>query len=106
MLMRGLHSDVVEQEMVGFRNKHQDADNRPSFDNPHDAFGDPRRIVVEHGSRWFAHWCDVVLISIMDDLLDYRHVGGVRRADTYLVLGCKLQNVGDEQGTEAPMLIE
>jgi len=31
MLMRGVHSDVVEQEMVGFRNKHQDADNRASF---------------------------------------------------------------------------
>ena len=44
--------------------------------------------------------------SIMAYLRDRRHVGGVRRADTYLVPGCKLQNVGDEQGSEAPMLIE
>src|SRR5215813_15227173 len=92
MLMRGLHSDVVEQEMVGFRNKHQDADNRASFlDDPYDAFGDPRRVVVEHGSRWFSHSCDVVRISIMDYLLDRRHVGGVRRADMYLVLFLMIQ---------------
>src|SRR5262249_60690661 len=105
MLMRGLHSDVVEQEMVGFWNKHQDADNRAGLlDNPYGAFGDPRRIVVEHGSRWFTHSCDVVLISIMDYLLDRRHVGDVRQADTYFVLGFKLQNVGDEQGSEAPLL--
>ena len=44
--------------------------------------------------------------SIMDYLRDRRHVGGVRRADTYLVLGFKLQNVGDEKRSEAPMLIK
>src|SRR5499427_4028208 len=107
MLMRGVHSDVVEQEMVGLRKKHQDADNRAGLlDDPYDAFGDPRRVVVEHGSRWSSHSCDIVLISIMDYLLDRRHVGGVGRADTYLVLGFKFQNIGDEQGSESPFLVK
>jgi hypothetical protein len=85
----------------------QDADNRAGFlDDPYDIFGDPRRIVVEHRSGWFSHSCDIVLISIMDYLLDRRHVGGIRRADTYLVLGFRLQNIGDEQGAEFPALVE
>src|SRR5215468_6999510 len=78
----------------------------PASSMTHTTHSETRAVVVEHGSRWSSHSCDVVLISIMDYLLDRRHVSGFRRADTYLVLGFKLQNIGDEQWPESPILVE
>src|ERR1700730_14143227 len=83
--------DIVEEQMIRPGQQDDDTGYRgPFLDHPNDTLGDARTVVVEHRPRRFSDAGNVMPISLLDDLPDRRHIGGVCGSDTRLEahLGC------------------
>src|SRR5271166_2384189 len=85
-LPRRVDGNIVEEQTV--RPGQQDDDARhggPFLDYPHHTLRDTRSVVVEHRPGRFSDAGDVMPISLLDDLLDHRHVAGDRGSNTRFI---------------------